>query len=81
MSRASIQFAKLHNKVIVYVRNKDQSKDNLEKLASDFSDCVLDHQVRFLVNKEFKLIREIIVAQAFQPCDDIKDIVNVIKNE
>lgn len=81
MSSASIQIKKLDNKAIVYIRNKDQSKNNLEKIASDFNDCVLDHQVRFLVNKEFKLIREIIVAQAFQPCDDIKDIVNVIKDE
>ena len=81
MARASIKIKKLENKTLVYIMHKDHTENDLDKISSDFNDSVLDHQTRFLINNEFRLIREIIVAQAFQPCDDIKDILNAIKNE
>ena len=42
---------------------------------------LLDHQVRLEVSQEFKIIREMIVAQAFEPCDNLKDIVDTFTSE
>ena len=43
-----------------------------------FVNHVLDHQVRIDTEKEFKTIREMIVAQAFQPCENINEVVTQI---
>jgi His-Xaa-Ser system protein HxsD len=48
-------------------------------LASSFTRNVLDHQVRLDVAKDYKLIREMIVAQAFEPVDNLKQVMGTVK--
>lgn len=49
---------------------------------NQFMNHVLDHQVRIDTAREFKTIREMIVAQAFQPCENIDEVVShIVQNE
>lgn len=65
-------------KIIVSVTPKSEISETLQ---SDFINHVLDHQVRIDVSGEFKIIREMIVAQAFEPCDNLKEIVETLIHE
>ena len=47
----------------------------------EFLNHVLDHQVRIDVTEEFKIIREMIVAQAFEPCENLAEIVEKLIHE
>ena len=42
---------------------------------------VLDHQIRIENFREFKVLREIIVAQAFAPCENLVEIVKKLEHE
>src|SRR3990167_2096412 len=57
------------DKVLVYLTPKLNEPECIDLLAVDFKNHVLDHQIRIEVSNDFKLIREMIVAQAFEPCD------------
>lgn len=37
--------------------------------------CVLDHQVRIDTENRFRTVRELIVAQAFAPCDNLQEMI------
>jgi len=50
-----------------------------EKFIRDFRDLVSDHQIRLDVEEDYRVIRQIIVAQAFQPCDNLKEIIDTLK--
>jgi His-Xaa-Ser system protein HxsD len=50
-----------------------------ESLVSGFCRNVLDHQVRLDVAKDYKLIREMIVAQAFEPVDNLDQVMSSFK--
>lgn len=52
-----------------------------EKFIRKFRDSVYDHQIRLDVEEDYHVIRQIIVAQAFQPCDNLKEIIDTLKNE
>jgi His-Xaa-Ser system protein HxsD len=44
-------------------------------LADKFKTALLDHQIRIDTEKSFKTIRELIVAQAFAPCESLDEII------
>jgi His-Xaa-Ser system protein HxsD len=61
---------------------KLKTKDpNIKFDLNCFLNCVLDHQVRIDTENEFKTIREMIVAQAFQPCENLEEIVSLLVND
>jgi His-Xaa-Ser system protein HxsD len=63
------------NKIHVSLKLKN-SDSPLALIKDDFINNVLDHQVRVSVKNEFKAIREMIVAQAFEPCANLNDVLN-----
>lgn len=44
-----------------------------------FFNKIVDHQLRIDLISQFGTLREIIVAQAFAPCDSIKDLLELQK--
>jgi His-Xaa-Ser system protein HxsD len=48
-------------------------------LINNFKNLLIDHQVRIMTSQDYHTIREIIVAQAFQPCENIEDIIKLVK--
>jgi len=40
-----------------------------------FRGAVLDHQIRLDTEAQFRTVRELILAQAFAPCDNLAEIV------
>jgi His-Xaa-Ser system protein HxsD len=56
------------------------TSEDLPSLVNKFKNSALDHQLRIDTENDYKVIREIIVAQAFEPCDNIKEIVSAIKS-
>lgn len=60
--------------VLVSLKLKPTQHEN-ESIEADFKNHVLDHQVRIDVGMEFKIIREMIVAQAFEPCGNLDEVV------
>lgn len=51
------------------------SGDPIDDLERKFRNSVLDHQLRIEVNREFKTVRELIIAQAFSPVDNLEDLL------
>jgi His-Xaa-Ser system protein HxsD len=49
-------------------------------LAQDFIQSTLDHQVRLDVARDYKLIREMIIAQAFEPVDNLEEVMESLKS-
>ena len=48
-------------------------------LMADFSRKVLDHQIRSEVFEDYRVIREMIVAQAFEPCENIGEVMKTVE--
>ncbi|HEX13168.1 MAG: His-Xaa-Ser system protein HxsD [Candidatus Micrarchaeia archaeon] len=55
---------------------KDNDKVDLEKIAKDFCNEVLDQQVRLDLEKRYGNIKNLIVQQAFNPIKNLKDSIN-----
>jgi His-Xaa-Ser system protein HxsD len=51
-----------------------QAQEDLEKIAKDFCNEVLDQQIRLDLEKRFGKIRELIVEHAFSPLDLHKEV-------
>jgi His-Xaa-Ser system protein HxsD len=64
--------------VSLIAKNENISK---ETFINEFLNHVLDHQVRLDVSKETRVICEMIVAQAFEPCDNLDEIVTILTND
>ena len=64
--------------VFVQLKERDNSYDFIK---SKFLNHILDHQIRIDISKEFKTIREMIIAQAFEPCDNLKEVLSHLINE
>ena len=72
---------KEQRKIVVKLQPLASYAEDSDKL-NRFINHVLDHQVRVDTAKEFKTIREMIVAQAFEPCENIDEVVSqIIQNE
>ncbi len=65
----------------VVMRPKENSAIDITELKQKFLNSLLDHQVRIDTAKEFKTIREMIVAQAFEPCDNLDEVVEHMIND
>lgn len=50
-----------------------------DSLISEFIRLVTDHQIRVDVGRDYKLVREMIIAQAFEPVDNLDIIVSKIQ--
>ena len=62
----------------VYFESKEnQSEAELEKIAKEYCNEVLDQQVRLDVEARAGNIREVIVQHAFSPLKDIKNAVKL----
>ncbi|MHC1743946.1 MAG: His-Xaa-Ser system protein HxsD [Syntrophobacteraceae bacterium] len=57
----------------------ENSPSSNDCLVNEFLGLALDHQVRLDVAKDYKLIREMIVAQAFEPVDNLDQVVETLK--
>jgi His-Xaa-Ser system protein HxsD len=55
--------------------------DDINRLSEIYKNSVLDHQIRIDIESDYKVLREIIVAQAFEPCDNLKEIIAGITHE
>lgn len=51
-----------------------------EKFIREFKESVFDHQIRLDVEEDYRTIRQMIVAQAFQPCDNLDEFIDTLKN-
>lgn len=65
--------------IFVEIVPKGTSSDTFDALVFDFTQSVLDHQVRLETARDYKAIREMIVAQAFAPCDNLEELVKTFK--
>jgi His-Xaa-Ser system protein HxsD len=72
-AEAHIEMAS-ENRVLIFLTPKPHGAGPADSLATDFKRHVLDHQVRLEINQEFKTIREMIVAQAFEPCENLSEV-------
>ena len=62
----------------INVSFRPKNKDiQLDKIALNFCNELLDQQVRLNVEKSYGNIRDLIVKQAFQPIEDIKGEVKI----
>jgi His-Xaa-Ser system protein HxsD len=66
-------------KISVTIKFKDIEGFPLSELIDQFTASVLDHQVRININRDTQKIREMIIAQAFEPCDNLEEIVTAVK--
>lgn len=76
LDKATISLREDTSNIIVRFKIKRNDKENTHKLLDDFRNSVLDFEIRILIENEYRLIREMIVAQAFAPCDNITEIID-----
>ena len=60
----------------IYFRLKSELKKNLENVALDFCNEVLDQQVRLDLERSYGPLRELIVKKAFSPISITKDDIS-----
>ena len=60
----------------VYFQLKDINKGDLETIVSEFCNELIDQQLRLDLESTYGNIRELIVRQAFNPIDNIKDKIH-----
>ena len=60
------------NSVGVYFKGNSDEYD-LQKIAEEFCNEVLDQQLRLDIEKKYGNIRDLIVKQAFSPIENLKD--------
>ena len=66
------------NQFEVYFEPKNsQSEEELEAIAKNYCNEVLDQQTRLDVEKRYGNIRDLLVKQAFSPIENIKDKINI----
>ncbi|MDO8282675.1 MAG: hypothetical protein Q7U10_08685 [Thermodesulfovibrionia bacterium] len=66
-------------RVLIFpIQNKSFNPADIER---DFERLVFDNQINIEVEEDFRDIRNIIVAQAFFPCDNIEKIVDKLDHE
>lgn len=73
-----IQMLSEHKARVEFTSTKE-SGHATEVLLAEFSSKVLDHQVRLEVFEDFRVIREMIVAQAFEPCENIGEVMKTVE--
>lgn len=75
-SKASVDVeSNMDGKIVVHISATREDQCDLDLLETEFKRCVLDHQTRIEIGEEFRLIRDMIIAQAFAPCDNLEEII------
>ena len=64
--------------VQITITQRDTCLEVNQELVSLFEQLVRDHQLRIELEKQYNVIRKIIIAQAFQPCDNLREILDVL---
>lgn len=62
--RCYINIESVDNDFEVYFQSKNQS-ENIEQIALEFGNVIIDQQIRLQIGREFKEIREKLVQRAF----------------
>lgn len=70
-----------HGVIRVLISPLQNKLYNFEDIDKDFKQLVSDHQINLEVEDDFKAIRQIIVAQAFFPCDNLEKIIDEINHD
>ena len=66
-------------KITVSLTAKNPENFLSSKLVDEFTVSVLDHQVQITINRKTQKIREMLIAQAFEPCDNLEEVITVVK--
>jgi His-Xaa-Ser system protein HxsD len=66
-------------KIRVLMTPKSDSSQPLHCLVAQFRNHSLDHQIRVDINHECRAIREMIMAQAFSPCDNLREVIDALR--
>ncbi|MBI4683907.1 MAG: His-Xaa-Ser system protein HxsD [Nitrospirae bacterium] len=62
---------------VYFEPKKNESETELEKIAKEFCNEILDMQVRLDIEKRYGNIRDLIIQQAFSPIENIKDKIKI----
>jgi len=76
--RAMVRINTKDARILVEILPEDGSS-KIGQLCREFIRSVLDHQVRLETSRDYRVIREMIVAQAFAPCDNLEEMLKVMK--
>jgi His-Xaa-Ser system protein HxsD len=78
---AFFRFERNNSSIRVWVQSKGTDIPAKQEILSQFFECAIENEIRIKLQGEFKTIRDILVAQAFQPCENLKDILNELHHE
>ncbi len=67
------------DKIIVTLNKQTDYSMSIDDIANYFYKLAIEHQIRIEIEEEYRIIRQIIVAQAFHPCENLQDIVALLK--
>lgn len=76
--KATVQIDVGSNRIFVEITPKPGFESGIKELISEFINIVLDHQIRIDTYKDYKIIRQMIIAQAFAPCDNLEELVKAL---
>jgi len=65
-----------NNLEVVFEPKKELPNENLERIANEFCNNVLDEQIRLDLEKRYGNIRELIVKHAFSPLENLKEFLD-----
>lgn len=77
MDKYNVQVGKKADEVITVSLTPKQGDIDANSVGNNFSNELLDQQVRLDIEKSYGNIRDLIVKQAFQPIEDIKSEVKI----
>ena len=62
----------------ITITQRDTCLELNQEIVNLFEQFVRDHQLRIELEKQYNVIRNIIIAQAFQPCDNLTEVLDVV---
>lgn len=78
--KGTVDVAKLSDhQVRVSLTPKLRDSPLTPTFIDEFRNLLVDHQVRVTVSQDCRVIRGIIVAQAFQPCENVEEVIELLK--
>ena len=77
LSDWQFEFETIDDKFKVSITSLHKNQNNAE-MKELFQQAVLDHQIRVDTANDYKLVREMIIAQAFEPCENVGEVADSI---
>jgi len=71
----------IDGRIVVRIESNEGGQEKIRALEKEVQHCVFDHQIRIEIGNEFKLIREMIIAQAFAPCDNLEEVIQKVTDD